>query len=217
MKPILTLFFLLLVFAGFSGDLNRSDLESGNQQNFSSTSDRILVVVNAWTGMDQQSIESCMNGLEITLDLHSQSKIVDKIFIEKNLNSANIKELQKKYSVTGLLFLSRLKTQKSAKDVPGDQIEYLDNRMPEPYYEVEERILPWTNLFVEITSKWKYYNLNSGKQFDFKIKNHKLFELRKYVSDIDSLVSANQTILEPLFYQNGKMGAEELLKKITAR
>lgn len=212
MRPILTLFFLLLVFAGFSGDLNHSDLKCCNQQNLSSTSDRILVVVNAWTRMDQQSIESCINGLEITLDLHSQSKIVDKITVEDKPYTKVIKELQKKYSVTGLLFLSRLKMQKSAKDVPGNQIEYSDNRMPEPYFEIYERVLPWTNLFVEITSKWKYYDLNSGKQFDFKIKNQKLFELRKYVSDIDSLVSANETILEPLFYQNGKMAAEKLLK-----
>ncbi len=212
MKPIVSLLFLLLVFAGFSGDLNRSNLKCCNQQNFSSTSDRILVVVNAWTGMDQQSIESCINGLEITLDLHSQSKIADKITVEDKPDTKVIKELQKKYSVTGLLFLSRLKMQKSAKDVHGNQIEYSDNRMPEPYFEIYERVLPWTNLFVEITSKWKYYDLNSGKQFDFKIKNQKLFELRKYVSDIDSLVNANETILEPLFYQNGKMAAEELLK-----
>ena len=95
MKPILTLFFLLVVFAGFSGDLNRSDLECGNQQNFSLTSDRILVVVNAWTGMDQQSIESCMNGLEITLDLHSQSKIADIIFVEKKPDPKLIKRLFK--------------------------------------------------------------------------------------------------------------------------
>lgn len=213
MKPILTLFFLLLVFDGFSGDLNRSDLECGNQQNFSSTSDRILVVVNAWTGMDQQSIESCMNGLEITLDLHSQSKIVDKIFVEDKLDTKLIRELQKKYPITGLLFLSKLKMKNKAYDVPGNEIEYTDNRMPEPYLEITERVLPWTNLYVEITSKWKYYDLNSENQFEFKLKNNKAFELRKYVSDIDSLVSANQTIFEPLFYQNGKMAAEELLKK----
>jgi len=212
MKPIVSLFFLLLVFAGFSGDLNRSNFKCCNQQNLNSTSDRILVVVNAWTGMDQQLIESCMNGLEITFDLQSQSKIVDKITLENKPDTKVIKELQKKYSVTGLLFLSRLKMQKSAKDVPGNQIEYLDNRMPEPYLEIYERVLPWTNLFAEITSKWKYYDLNSGKQFDIKIKNNKAFELRKYVSDIDSLVSANPTLLEPLFYQNGKMAAEELLK-----
>lgn len=213
MKPILTLFFLLLVFDGFSGDLNRSDLECGNQQNFCSTSDRILVVVNAWTGMDQQSIESCMNGLEITLDLHSQSKIVDKIFVEDKLDTKLIRELQKKYPITGLLFLSKLKMKNKAYDVPGNEIEYTDNRMPEPYLEITERVLPWTNLYVEITSKWKYYDLNSENQFEFKLKNNKAFELRKYVSDIDSLVSANQTIFEPLFYQNGKMAAEELLKK----
>ena len=213
MKPILTLFFLLLVFDGFSGDLNRSDLECGNQQNFCSTSDRILVVVNAWTGMDQQSIESCMNGLEITLDLHSQSKIVDKIFVEDKLDTKLIRELQKKYPITGLLFLSKLKMKNKAYDVPGNEIEYTDNRMPEPYLEITERVLPWTNLYVEITSKWKYYDLNSENQFEFKLKNNKAFELRKYVSDIDSLVSANQTIFEPLFYQNGKMAAEELFKK----
>ena len=213
MKPILTLFFLLLVFDGFSGDLNRSDLECGNQQNFSSTSDRILVVVNAWTGMDQQSIESCMNGLEITLDLHSQSKIVDKIFVEDKLDTKLIRELQKKYPITGLLFLSKLKMKNKAYDVPGNEIEYTDNRMPEPYLEITERVLPWTNLYVEITSKWKYYDLNSENQFEFKLKNNKAFELRKYVSNIDSLVSANQTIFEPLFYQNGKMAAEELFKK----
>ena len=213
MKPILTLFFLLLVFDGFSGDLNRSDLECGNQQNFCSTSDRILVVVNAWTGMDQQSIESCMNGLEITLDLHSQSKIVDKIFVKDKLDTKLIRELQKKYPITGLLFLSKLKMKNKAYDVPGNEIEYTDNRMPEPYLEITERVLPWTNLYVEITSKWKYYDLNSENQFEFKLKNNKAFELRKYVSDIDSLVSANQTIFEPLFYQNGKMAAEELLKK----
>ena len=213
MKPILTLFFLLVVFDGFSGDLNRSDLECGNQQNFCSTSDRILVVVNAWTGMDQQSIESCMNGLEITLDLHSQSKIVDKIFVEDKLDTKLIRELQKKYPITGLLFLSKLKMKNKAHDVPGNEIEYTDNRMPEPYLEITERVLPWTNLYVEITSKWKYYDLNSENQFEFKLKNNKAFELRKYVSDIDSLVSANQTIFEPLFYQNGKMAAEELFKK----
>lgn len=162
--------------------------------------------------MDQSSIESCINGLEITLDLHSQSKIADIIFVEKKPDPKLIKELQKKYSVTELLFVSRLKMKKSAQDVPGDQIEYSDNRMSEPYFEVYERILPWTNLLVEITSKWKYYDLNSGKQFDFKIKNQKLFELKKYVSNIDSFVSANQSILQPLFYQNGKMIAEKLIK-----
>ena len=147
------------------------------------------------------------------MELHSQSKIANKIFLEDKPDAKIIRELQKKYSITGLLFLANLKMKKSAKDVPGNEIEYTDNRMPEPYYKVEERILPWTNLYIEITSKWKYYDLNSGKQFDFKLKNNKTFELRKYVSDIDSLVNANQTILEPLFYQNGKMIAEELLKR----
>lgn len=212
MKPILTLFFLLVVFDGFSGDLNRSDLECGNQQNFCSTSDRILVVVNAWTGMDQQSIESCMNGLEITLDLHSQSKIADIIFVEKKPDPKLIKELQKKYSVTGLLFLSRLKIQKQAYDVESKRVYQIPERHDIVKHPAYWGTIPWTNLYAQITSKWKYYDLDSGKQYDFEIKNKKIFELGRYVSDIDSLIEANQTMFDPLLYENGKILAEKLLK-----
>lgn len=214
MKFILTSFFSIIVLTVFSGDLNKQILECSNPPDSISISNKVVVLINSNTGMDQQAIERCINGLEITLNLRSQAKIADRILIENKPDAKVINELDKKYSLKGLLFLSNIIMQRTAKDVPGDKIEYIDNRMPEPYFQVEERILPWTILYVEITSKWVYYDLNSGKQLKFKVKNNKAFEFREYVSDIDSLVDVNRTNLQPLFYENGMIMAEKLLKTI---
>ena len=119
--------------------------------------------------------------------------------------------MQKKYSVTGLLFLSRLKIQKQAYDVESKRVYQIPERHDIVKHPAYWGTIPWTNLYAQITSKWKYYDLDSGKQYDFEIKNKKIFELGRYVSDIDSLIEANQTMFDPLLYENGKILAEKLL------
>jgi len=123
--------------------------------------------------------------------------------------------LQKKYSVTGLLFLSRLKIQKQAYDVESKRVYQIPERHDIVKHPAYWGTIPWTNLYAQITSKWKYYDLDSGKQYDFEIKSKKVFELGGYVSDIDSLIEANQTMFDPLLYENGKILAEKLLKNST--
>jgi hypothetical protein len=217
MKAILTVFFSIIALIVFSGDLNKPILKCSNPPDISSNSHRILIVINANTGMDQQSVENCINGFEITLDLQSQSKITDKIFVEKNPDSKAIAELQKNHTGNGLLLLYKLKMKKKAYDVQIQKPHLFPashDKVNHPAYWGTVTI-PWTNLYAQITSKWKFYDLNSGKQYDFEIKNKKIFELRRYVSNIDSLVDANQTMFDPLLYENGKIMAEKLLKAKT--
>ena len=66
---------------------------------------------------------------------------------------------------------------------------------------------------LQITSKWRYFDLNSGRQYDFEVKNKKVFEFGKYLSDTDLLYQEYPNLLDPLFYQNGKMMVEILLNK----
>jgi len=114
-----------------------------------------------------------------------------------------------------LLFLSRLKIQKQAYDVESKRVYQIPERHDIVKHPAYWGTIPWTNLYAQITSKWKYYDLDSGKQYDFEIKSKKVFELGGYVSDIDSLIEANQTMFDPLLYENGKILAEKLLKNST--
>lgn len=154
--------------------------------------------------------ENCLKGLKLNIELQTNLEIANNIVLNVDPSAAILSELKEKYQVNGILMLTKLKIQKKAYDVPSKKLYLIHpyrGMFKQPSY---YGTIPWTNLYAQITSKWRYFDLNSGKQYDFEIKNKKVFEFEKYVSNTDSLLVFNPDILDPLFYQNGKMMAEKL-------
>lgn len=157
--------------------------------------------------------DNCLKGLKLNIELHSNLEIADNIVLNVYPDATILNELKDKYEVNGLLMLTKLKIQKKAYNIPSKKLYQIYPhrgmfKQP-PYWGT----IPWTNLYAQITSKWKYFDLNSGKQYDFEVKNKKVFEFEEYISNTDSLLVHNADILDPLFYQNGKMMAEKLINK----
>lgn len=159
--------------------------------------------------------DNCLKGLKLNIELHSNLEIADNIVLNVYPDATILNELKDKYKVNGLLMLTKLKIQKKAYDVQIQKPHLFPashGAYAHPTYWGTVTI-PWTNLYAQITSKWKYFDLNSGRQYDFEIKNKKVFEFEEYISNTDSLLVYNADILDPLFYQNGKMMAEKLINK----
>jgi len=178
-------------------------------------SNGILIAKKNNGNIDPIFEENCLKGLKLNIELHSNLEIAENIVLNASPSTTILKELKIKYQVNGLLLLIKLKTQKQAYDVESKKLYLIPERHDIVKHPAYWGTVPWTNLYVQITSKWIYFDLDSGRQYDFEIKNKKVFEFEKYVSDTDSLLVVNPEILDPLFYQNGKMVVEKLTNKPT--
>ena len=174
---------------------------------------RILIAEKNNQIIDPTFQESCMKGLRFNIELQTNIKIADHIVLNANLSTTILKELKTKYQVNGLLLMAKLKTQKQAYDVESKKLYLIPERHDIVKHPAYWGTIPWTNLYVQITSKWIYFDLDSGRHYDFEVKNKKVVEFGKYVSDEESLLDGNIDMLDALFYGNGKMTAEKLLNK----
>lgn len=174
-------------------------------------SKEILVANNSSLKLENDYFENCLQGLRLNIERKSKLRITDEIFFIDSSNRAISIELKEKHNVEGLLLLIKLKFKKESYDVPSSKYTIFDNRMPEPYYRTYKSYIPRTNLFVKVISYWEYHDLNSGKSYQFKIENEKLYELKLQVEDIDALLEENYKLLNTLFYQNGSITANNLV------
>jgi hypothetical protein len=181
----------------------------------SKNSNGILIAKTNNRTIDPIFEENCLKGLKLNIELHTNLKIADDIVLNAYPSATILNELKEKYKVNGLLMLNKLKIKKKAYDIQIQKPHLFPashGAYAHPTYWGTVTI-PWTNLYAQITSKWKYFDLSSGKQYDFEVKNKKVFEFEEYVSNTDSLIGVNPDILNPLFYQNGKMVADKLINK----
>jgi len=217
MKAIL---FLIIIILAFSCQTNRY---AGNAIKGSPVyttlikkdTIRILIAEKNNLIIDPTFQESCIKGLRFNIELRTNIKIADNIVLNASPSTTILKELKTKYQVNGLLLLAKLKTQKQAYDVESKKIYLIPERHDIVKHPAYWGTIPWTNLYVQITSKWIYFDLDSGRHYDFEVKNKKVVEFGKYVSDEESLLDGNIDMLDALFYQNGKMTAEKLTNKQT--
>lgn len=174
---------------------------------------RILIAEKNNQIIDPTFQESCIKGLRFNIELQTNIKIADNIVLNASPSTTILKELKTKYQVNGLLLLAKLKTQKQAYDVESKKLYPIPESHGAYAHPAYWGTISWTNLYVQITSKWIYFDLDSGRHYDFEVKNKKVVEFGKYVSDEESLLDGNIDMLDALFYQNGKMTAEKLLNK----
>ncbi len=174
-------------------------------------SNGILIASNANPETDTAYFDKCLQSLKLYVETKSEIKIIDEIFFRKCPNIAILTELKTKYNVEGLLLLTNLGVQKKGFDVPSGKFEYMDNRMPDPYLRITKENIIWTNMYVEITSHWEYYDFRTELSYMFTIKNDEVLKLGQYVPDLDSFVEKNFELLNPLFYQNGSITASNLI------
>ncbi len=174
-------------------------------------SNGILVATDSNLKIDTLYIENCFKGLRLNLKKESGIRITDRIYFVKCLNAAVFKELKAKYNVGGLLLLKKLSVEKESFDVASGKFKYVDNRMPEPYFQVSKISIPRTNLSVQIISQWEYHDFDTDSSYKFEVSNDRVWKLEQQVTDIDSFIDANYELLDPLFYQNGSITAYNLV------
>jgi len=212
-----TILFLIIILLALSCQTNRyaGDAIKGSPilTALTNTNSNGILIAKTNNGtIDPIYEENCLKGLKLNIELHTKLEIADDIILNVYPNPTILKELKTKYQVNGLLLLTKLKIQKKAYDVQIQKSHLFPashDKVNHPAYWGTVTI-PWTNLYAQVTSKWRYFDLNSGRQYDFEVKNKKVFEFEEYVSNTDSL---NPNILDPLFYQNGKMMVEKLINK----
>lgn len=176
-------------------------------------SNGILVATDSNLKIDTFYFENCLKGLKLNLKQESEIRITDEIYFVKCPNTAILTELKVKYNVVGLLLLTKLSVEKKSFDVASGKFQYMDNRMPEPYYKVYKISIPRTNLNVQIISQWEYHDFDTGRSYKFKVSNDKVFELEQQVKDIDSFIEENYELLDPMFYQNGSITAHLICRE----
>lgn len=176
---------------------------------------RILIAKTNNQIIDPTFQESCIKGLRFNIELQTNIKIADNIVLSANPSTTILNELKEKYHVKGLLMLTKLKIQKKTYDVQSKKLYLFPASHGAYAHPAYWGTMPWTNLYAQITSKWIYFDLDSVRHYDFEVKNKKVVEFGKYVSDEESLLDGNIDMLDALFYQNGKMTAEKFLNKPT--
>ena len=107
--------------------------------------------------------------------------------------------------------MTKLSVEKECVDVASGKFQYLDNRMPEPDCKVSKISILRTNLNVQIISQWEYHDFDTGRSYQFKVSNDKVFELEQQVKDLDSFIKENYELLDPLFFENGSITAHNLV------
>lgn len=178
-------------------------------------SNGIIIATNYNLKADTFDIEECMLGLKLNINAKSQIKIVDDLCFIKRPNAERLNGLQQKFHIDGLLVLNKLKIQPKWYDIPSGQFVYIDNTKPGPFFEIiGVESIPWTNVYVKITSEWEYHDFISGKWYLFSLKNDKLIELKEYVKDIDEYMYENYSLFDSLLYENGSLTAAHLLKPV---
>lgn len=215
MKSIL---FLTIIFVAFSCQTNHykgklikeNTIYSPRIKNVLGT---ILLGNTDKQTVDSTSLENCMKGLRFTLELQSNIKISDIIVLNAKATTSILNELKTKYRVDGLLLLYKLKIQKQAYDVESKKLYLFPESHGAYAHPAYWSTVPWTNIEVIIISKWVYFDVVSGRHYNFEIKNKKVVEFGKYVQDGDGLLDGRIDLLDALFYQNGKMMAEKFLNK----
>ena len=217
MKTILFLIIAVLIFScqtnHYAGEVIKgsSILTTLTSKN----SNRILIAKINNRTTDPIYEENCLEGLKLNIELLTNLEIADNIVLNVYPDVTILNELKEKYQVNELLMLNKLKFKKKAYDIQTRKLHFFPashGAYAHPTYWGTVTI-PWTNLYAQITSKWKYFDLDSGKQYDFEVKNKKVFEFKEYISNTDSLVDVNPDILDPLFHQNGEMVAGKLMNK----
>lgn len=146
-------------------------------------SNGILIASDCNLKTDTAYFETCLKGLRLNVEAKSEIKIIDELFFLKCPNTVILRELKAKYTVDGLLLLTKLNIQKKFFDVPSGKFAYTDNFMPEPWLQITWISIPWTNVYVKITSQWEYHDFTTGKSYMFRVKNDKVLELGQYVTD----------------------------------
>lgn len=217
-----TILFLIIIVLALSCQTNRyaGEVIKGSPILATPTnknSNGILIAKTNNGNIDPILEENCLKGLKLNIELHTNLEIADNIVFNVYPDTTILNELKEKYQVNGLLLLNKLKIQKKAYDVQIQKPHLFPashGAYAHPTYWGTVTI-PWTNLYAQVTSKWGYFDLNSGKRYDFEVKNKKVFEFEKYVSNTDSLLDVHPDMFDPLFYQNGKMVIEKLLNKPT--
>lgn len=208
-----TFLIILIIFVGFGCQTNHylskpvKDIPPMGLQE-SLTSSGILIATDYHLKANTAYLEECLQGVILNMKAKSRIKIIDEISFLKRPNAAILDELKTTYHVDGLLVLTRLDVQRRWHDVPSGQLMFEDNHKPEPFFEIVNIItIPWTNVYVKITSQWEYHDFTSGKSYLFSVKNDKLIELGEYVKDIDSYINENSKLFDTVLYQNGSMTA----------
>jgi hypothetical protein len=211
MKAILFLIIIILAFSCQTNHYAGNAIKGSNVYTTLIKKDTIRILIAETNNriIDPTFQESCMKGLRFNIELHTNIKIADNIVLNANPSTTILKELKTKYQVNGLLLLIKLKTQKQAYDVESKKVYLIPERHDIVKHPAYWGTVPWTNLYVQITSKWIYFDLDSGRHHDFEVKNKKVVEFGKYVSDEERLLDGNIDMLDALFYQNGKMTAEK--------
>lgn len=177
----------------------------GLQSNLNSKG--ILVATNYNLSIDTSSFENCLEGLKLNVELQSKLKVIDEILFNKCPDTAILMELKAKYNVDGLLLLTKLRMQKKWYEVPSRRLYFFPafhDIVDHPsYYSTK----PWTNLYVKIISQWEYHDFTTGKSFEYRVENDKVYEFDHHVADIDLFLEENYKLFDPLLYQNGKIAA----------
>lgn len=207
MKVFLNFFLLFLLVTGLSGKTKDPAPES--TRGAAPAPSKIVVAVSNKIKIDDRYIENCLQGLRINIELYSPLKIVEELCVSGLPGPAYLNEIKQRYPADGLLILYNLKMQKKAYEVKSKKLYYIrpfHGMISDPPYYGH---VPWTNLYIQVTGKWNYYDFNSGNKYTFEIKSKKVFEFDEYVSNIDSLLSTNPDLPNALFYQNGRRMMEK--------
>jgi len=176
-----------------------------------SDSKRIVLAGDYNLMIDTNYFENCLEGLSLNVKLTPELIIIDQISFNKRPDTAVLMELKKDYKADGLLLLTKLRVQKECYDVPSNTFGYYDNYMPKPFLVIYKYNIPWTNMFVKIISQWEYHDFTTGKSYEFRVENDKVYEFGQYVADIDSYLEKNNQLFDPVLYQNGKITANNLV------
>lgn len=177
-----------------------------------SDSKRILLAGDYNLPVDTNYLENCLEGLCLNVKLNPELKIVDQVTFNKRPDTAVLMELKKDYRADGLLLLTKLKVHKECYDIPSNTFSYINNYMPGPFFRIIDIINnPWTNLSIKIISQWEYHDFTTGKSYEFRVENEKVYEFGKYVANIDIYLEENNKLFDPVLYQNGKIAANNLV------
>jgi hypothetical protein len=171
----------------------------------------ILIATNSNLKADTADFQKCLKGLKLNFGLKSEVKIIDEFYFHETPDKAILSEIKTEYNAGGLLLLTKLNVQRKSYEVPSKKL-FLIHRIRDkvdypPYYGP----IPWTNLYVKITSRWEYHDFLSGNSYVFSVKTDEVLECEQYVADIDSFIGLNFKLLDRLIYINGSNTAYSLL------
>lgn len=210
-----TFLILLLAIMGFSCKTNYylsdpiKSIPNINQQ-AGLKSNGMLLASDAHLQVDTAYFEKCLNSVRLYLEKNAGIKIKEEICFHQSPDTSVLAELKTSYKAVGLLLLTDLYFSKNGFEVPSGKSEY-SGREHESYLVNTGRSINYTNVNVDVTSRWEYHDFTTGRSYQFKIATRDVLELGEHVQNLEAYIEKDPELLDPAFYQNGTFTAVKLM------